>query len=130
MENKTNKPSQITATNYLNDLYWKNQAHETKAQYKQLFLTAIYSDFEDYAWGLSGEFENKETHRIHIWSFVAKKLMEKGIVSDQEYDFCHSENERIKNNTDMKKHFRNKYFDLCVLKFKEIALSGKHIQEF
>ena len=107
---------------------------EKKAYNKQLFMIALYSDFEDFTNIGEIEFNKREVHRVHIWSFVAKKLMDKGIVSKKEYDLCHTENEKLKNNltdlTDMKKQLKNRYYDICILKFKQIAMEGKHIQQF
>lgn len=94
-----------------------------KEKYKQMYLDALYADFEDFC-------NKKNPSRIFVWQLVARNLKEKGIVSEKEYDGAQDENGKSKEFYTVNNVFNNHYQALCFEKFKDMAMQSKHIQEY
>ena len=96
---------------------------EEKEKYKQMFLDALYADFEDYC-------QRIKPTRIFIWDFVCRKLKDKGVILEKEYSGAFEINTKRQSRTQKASELFNGFRELCLLKFKDMAMTGKHIKEF
>ena len=122
------RPSQITSTNYLNDLYWYHQSK--KDEYKKFFLAGLYEDYENICKVGEQAFLNSQG-KTFIWAFVSRELMNKGLLTRKRYEEAFEENQKTKKSNYARiGEEKNFYKTICAEVFKEIALSGKHIMNY
>lgn len=104
-------------------VYEKKVVSESdREKYKRMWIDAVYQDYEDYC-------RRIEPSRIHVWMYLADELQNAGLITKEEKDKA-GESIQRRNPERFKTIFANGYKDLCLEKFKDMAMKSEHISQY
>lgn len=105
------------------EVYEKKVVSESdREKYKRMWLDAVYQDYEDFC-------RRIEPSRIHVWMYLADELQNAGLVTKAEKDIAGDSSQR-RNPETFKTIFANGYKNLCLEKFKDMAMKSEHISQY